>query len=781
MTPAAKRVKRDMMNIAKYFFSNPARTAHNKILSLIVAAAVFVLASGAQATSGTWTNLAGGLWSAGGNWLNGVVADGDTFTANFSQVDLLNNVTVSLDSSRNISTILFGDTDPSGTWTLDNNANAANVLTFLNSGSALNISVSKNVTATISAGIMTGGTAFTGGNTINHTGGGTLVLGSPMYLFGDANGAGSARVTVEGGGILSVNNGYVKAASTSQSNRGNGNNTVGATSTNNTFKIEGASSYMLAGSLTIGGGTFGNNTAVLSSPGNSGTPTYNQWGNGQAFFVGVSSTNNSLIISNGAYFAKNGGGGGTASVIGQNSGGDYNTLLITGAGSTLTRLGGEGTYLMVGVLGSHNSLVVADGGLLRPKRLSVGANNSGAAPGAASYNALLVTGVGSIMDNRSVGSNGKYSIGGTANAVSNYMSFENGGVGWFEGTGTANTFAIGQVVGADNNYLRVSGPGSAIHVAFPIPVVVGGNNGASTPAAPTSGGTGNHLDVGNGGHVDMTANSLYLLGANSVFNLGDGSLMSTGTVGASSSYTKGIYLGGAGSVLNFNNGRLIAGSGLSSVDDPLVSGTGVISNTGPGLISALATGNTISNNIVGPGSLILVGGTLALSGSNTCAGMAVSNGTTLRIDNSNSLAPHSLEIATGGTVNLNFPGTVLLPDGLSFDGVAQALGTWGSLASSATHKDARFQGAGIVLVTPFTSTFSLSIYYNYSPPLDSFATITISNTLPGHRYQVQYSDALPPVWFDVSHVTLATGTTKVVTDESVLEAPQRYYRAKLLP
>ncbi len=114
-------------------------------------------------------------------------------------------------------------------------------------------------------------------------------------------------------------------------------------------------------------------------------------------------------------------------------------------------------------------------------------------------------------------------------------------------------------------------------------------------------------------------------------------------------------------------------------------------------------------------------------------------------------------------------------------GAQAASGTWGSLASSATYKDARFQGAGIVLVTPFTSTFSLSIYYNYSPPLDSFATITISNTLPGHRYQVQYADACPPVWFDVSHVTLATGTTKVVTDESVLQAPQRYYRAKLLP
>ena len=69
---------------------------------LILIAGLLLLASAAslQAQSGTWTNTAsGGLWSATGNWLNGIVADGPGNTADFSTIDITGNNTVHLDAN----------------------------------------------------------------------------------------------------------------------------------------------------------------------------------------------------------------------------------------------------------------------------------------------------------------------------------------------------------------------------------------------------------------------------------------------------------------------------------------------------------------------------------------------------------------------------------------------------------------------------------------------------------------------------------------------------------
>jgi autotransporter-associated beta strand protein len=52
----------------------------------------------------------------------------------------------------------------------------------------------------------------------------------------------------------------------------------------------------------------------------------------------------------------------------------------------------------------------------------------------------------------------------------------------------------------------------------------------------------------------------------------------------------------------------------------------------------------------------------------------------------------------GAIFDLNFAGTKLI-DSLFFGAASQATGTWGSLASTATHKDARFTGLGLLNVT----------------------------------------------------------------------------------
>ena len=81
---------------------------------------------------------------------------------------------------------------------------------------------------------------------------------------------------------------------------------------------------------------------------------------------------------------------------------------------------------------------------------------------------------------------------------------------------------------------------------------------------------------------------------------------------------------------------------------------------------------------------------------------------------------------------------------------------------------------------PAQITLGIKFFFD-GDPLDTQATITISNTIPGQNYRVQYTDLMPPDWSDLSHDPLAIGTTKMVTDESVSTLPQRFYRVRLLP
>jgi autotransporter-associated beta strand protein len=122
-----------------------------------------------------WTNQVGGVWSAATNWLNGVVANGNQTIADFSTIDLPNDVAVALDSSRTIAGLSFGDTNIASAagWTLNNNGNSANVLT-------LNV---KDATApVITVNALAAGKAVTisarlaGTNGLTKTGNGILIL-----------------------------------------------------------------------------------------------------------------------------------------------------------------------------------------------------------------------------------------------------------------------------------------------------------------------------------------------------------------------------------------------------------------------------------------------------------------------------------------------------------------------------------------------------------------------------------------------------------------------------
>ena len=100
----------------------------------VVVSMAMGIASVLHAADGTWTNMAGGLWSDVTNWINEVVASGMDFTANFSTLNLTNTISVNVDAPTSIGTLLFGDTDPvsAGWYNFYNNGSETNTLTVTN-------------------------------------------------------------------------------------------------------------------------------------------------------------------------------------------------------------------------------------------------------------------------------------------------------------------------------------------------------------------------------------------------------------------------------------------------------------------------------------------------------------------------------------------------------------------------------------------------------------------------------------------------------------------------
>ena len=146
--------------------------------AIAVLGSLLALASSndALATNGTWTRTtSGGLWSAIADWSGGTVATGTDGIANFDTLNITADDTVHLDSARTIGGLLFGDTTPSNDWILDNDGNAAHILTLAVSSGSPSIQVN-NDTATISA-------VLAGTQGLAKKGAGTLFL-APGNTFG---------------------------------------------------------------------------------------------------------------------------------------------------------------------------------------------------------------------------------------------------------------------------------------------------------------------------------------------------------------------------------------------------------------------------------------------------------------------------------------------------------------------------------------------------------------------------------------------------------------------
>lgn len=174
-----------------------------RLTSLIFATSTALVASSVStfAASGTYTNTAtGGTWNNIANWSSGAgpIADGAGFTADFSTLNITAANNVSLDVSRTLGTLKFGDTTGTSGWQITASGAARNI-TMDNTGGVGTASVDATVNVTFQNGAGAALTFNVGSNGFDKTGGGSMTINSDGN--GSANWAGSGLVTVKGGAL----------------------------------------------------------------------------------------------------------------------------------------------------------------------------------------------------------------------------------------------------------------------------------------------------------------------------------------------------------------------------------------------------------------------------------------------------------------------------------------------------------------------------------------------------------------------------------------------------
>lgn len=115
---------------------NTMKTIRSRVSQLAVCMmTAFTLTLHSFGADGTWTNDASGTWGTAGNWAGGTIANGAGSLANFSTIDITAARTVTLDTSRTIGGLIFGDANWSNSgfnWALQ--SSGGTILTLDNTG-----------------------------------------------------------------------------------------------------------------------------------------------------------------------------------------------------------------------------------------------------------------------------------------------------------------------------------------------------------------------------------------------------------------------------------------------------------------------------------------------------------------------------------------------------------------------------------------------------------------------------------------------------------------------
>jgi fibronectin-binding autotransporter adhesin len=234
--------------------------------------------------NGVWTNTAGGDWGTAANWNNSAVANGSGFNANFSQLALTADTTVTLDATWTVGGLTFGATGGSThNWILSGSPlTLAPGLPLLTGVAATVPSIAVTNAATLDV-------AVDSTNGLAETGTGVLVLAGGNSIVGPLN--------LNGGELSfsSLNNLPLSATGISAVNFGGGGLQWGV---NNTLDITSQGiSFTFPGSATFDTGA--NNVILANSFGDGGVGGLKKLGTGTLTLDGSVSYTGTTTVSNG--------------------------------------------------------------------------------------------------------------------------------------------------------------------------------------------------------------------------------------------------------------------------------------------------------------------------------------------------------------------------------------------------------------------------------------------------------------------------------------------------
>ena len=325
--------------------------SHSRRLLISTALLIAAQQSATFATNGSWSNPAGGAWSATTNWLNGSIANGTDALADFSTINLTADATVALDSARTVGVLKFGDTTPSNNWLLNNDFNPANILTLSTSAGTPDIIVNNGV-ATISAAL-----AGTQGLVIN--GLGTLTLSGANTYTGTTtiNANASLIAAWSGGGIFTPLKGsIIDNGALTLSRTVNDAAFTGVILGNGTTTITGDGGFLNLGSPGDGVARLSNQSDLTVNIG------LNLFKNAQAIGalngVGDITSNTGGAAATVALTIGNNNHNGTFSGIIDNNGSESIQLIKTGSGTQIFT--GHNTYAG-GTVINGGTLQIGDG------------------------------------------------------------------------------------------------------------------------------------------------------------------------------------------------------------------------------------------------------------------------------------------------------------------------------------------------------------------------------------------------------------------------------------
>jgi autotransporter-associated beta strand protein len=641
----------------------------------------------ALAQSSSWSSPATGDWSNTANWLGGIVADGADNVADFSTIDLLNDITVRVDSPRTIGSLIFGDstTTSAGGWLLNNNGVSANVLTLQATTPTITVNpLGTGKSATISAVLA--------GVDINKAGDGNLTLSGANTYTGNLNiNAGSVTLTGSNATTRAL---FMRGASTLTIDSG------GSLRTTNNFSSMGVLTGDVATVTIKGTGSFTAGDADFNVSDTNGSQG--------SLFVQDNAT---LSVAGTFYVSKNqnttaavnlSGGSINASrnfVVGQ-GGSSNGDVSVTGGSLSVN---GE---TWIGNNGGGNGSLVQSGGAVSGNNWFVVGRVGATGVYDMSGGTLTKTGGGNFILGDGGGSNGTMSLSGNAavNAQSEFWIGQNTGVGTLTLAGNTSLTAT--------NWIAVGRQGGT------------GTLNLSGGTITKAGTNTSHFIVGSlggKGTVNQTGGTVNTVGAGRI-RLGEGTSTALWDLSGGTVSTDGLEVAWAGGTNEFrirDLGSLTAGFLTISVN-----GTGVINQSGgtvnvAGTLDVQGAGGAGTYNLSG-GSLSVDGnidaalGTFSFAGgeiTRSNAGIitfdgALTTGTglaTFDLDNDKTFDINGAFNKTAG-LTLELTGiTIPAWDGVGIDTGSFTLGTVDSIVG--TFGPATDTLTGLVINNPFATTF----------------------------------------------------------------------------